>query len=198
MNSVLISDLEATRTNSRTNVCSTGSRVNNTLVGAAAVFLSGSLVFTSSYFPTSATQRPLSKSFGVGSWRVLSNPVPDAAAISLVQTRATPASTAELVSRLREDAGLTWEQLAKLFDVSRRSVHLWASGGKMNSQNQQHALKLVSLIDAIDRDSSQERRLAILTPDESGKSMFDAWKLLASAGAQEINPAAGPAAGLRV
>ena len=37
-------------------------------------------------------------------------------------------ATRKAVSELRRISGLTWEQLAWLFGVSRRSVHFWASG----------------------------------------------------------------------
>ena len=33
---------------------------------------------------------------------------------------------------LKAHSGLTWEQLGKAFGVSRRAVHLWANGGRMN------------------------------------------------------------------
>ena len=46
---------------------------------------------------------------------------------------AVPAGTA--IGELRRLSGLTWDQLARLFNVSRRSLHFWASGGEPSIKN---------------------------------------------------------------
>ncbi|MGC4154822.1 MAG: hypothetical protein QM628_17355 [Propionicimonas sp.] len=63
----------------------------------------------------------------------------------------------ELVSKAKELSGLTWEQLATAFGVSRRTVHLWAAGGKMNSR---HASLLHQLMTEIET-SGQNDPLAV-------------------------------------
>jgi DNA-binding transcriptional regulator YiaG len=47
-------------------------------------------------------------------------------------------STQQAVNELRKLSGLTWEQLATLFNVSRRSVHFWASGQSLTSANERN------------------------------------------------------------
>lgn len=55
-------------------------------------------------------------------------------------------STASSVAQLRSQAALTWEQLGRLFGVSRRAVHLWASGKRMNAHNVELLRELQRLI----------------------------------------------------
>lgn len=44
-------------------------------------------------------------------------------------------SDREEVLWVKENSGLTWDQLGKVFGVSRRAVHMWANGGRMNESN---------------------------------------------------------------
>jgi len=39
------------------------------------------------------------------------------------------------VAWVKSHSGLTWDQLGKVFGVSRRAVHMWANGGRLNEQN---------------------------------------------------------------
>src|SRR4030065_864926 len=38
------------------------------------------------------------------------------------------ALTANAIAEIRRLTGLTWGQIAEIFDVSRRTIHFWASG----------------------------------------------------------------------
>lgn len=44
-------------------------------------------------------------------------------------------TSAKRVEELHARTGLTWQQLARLFGVSRRAVHMWANGNRMSSTN---------------------------------------------------------------
>ena len=46
-----------------------------------------------------------------------------------------PPPSARFVRDLKERSGLTWDQLAAVFGVSRRAVHGWASGARLNAQH---------------------------------------------------------------
>src|SRR5690348_926812 len=46
-------------------------------------------------------------------------------------------TTREAILEIRRRAGLTWEELADLFDVSRRSVHHWANGKAVTADHEQ-------------------------------------------------------------
>jgi DNA-binding transcriptional regulator YiaG len=78
-----------------------------------------------------------------------------------------------LIKKLRSESGLTWDQLAKLFGVSRRSMHLWAGGGRMNSANVEQLSRLWGLIIALPGETPEARRAALLTPHGKSMSLFD-------------------------
>jgi transcriptional regulator with XRE-family HTH domain len=91
-------------------------------------------------------------------------------------------SLSESVILLRSLSGLTWEQLAKLFGVSRRAVHLWASGGRMNSYHAELLRSVLSRVSAIVADTPAQRRERILAPGPDGRTLYEA--LLAERGRQ--------------
>lgn len=82
-------------------------------------------------------------------------------------------STASAVRILRDISGLTWEQLAKLFSVSRRAVHLWATGKTMNAGHQELLSDLLRIVRALPGNSPAERRLALLRPGKATASIYD-------------------------
>lgn len=70
----------------------------------------------------------------------------------------------EKLSRLRRLSGLTWDQLARLFDVDRRSMHYWASGRAMGARHEEQLGKLLAVISWADRGSAEQNRSALLSP----------------------------------
>jgi hypothetical protein len=100
--------------------------------------------------------------------------VPLAAAAELV-TGGT--STAKAIRKAHEDSGLTWEQLARVFCVSRRSVHLWANGARMNATNVELLMRFVDFLDRLEAASPDERRTALLAIGRDGKSALDRFRL---------------------
>ena len=82
-------------------------------------------------------------------------------------------SLRDSVVLLREISGLTWEQLAKLFGVSRRAVHLWASGGRMNSAHVDRLNEVLSVIRSIQGDTVEQRREFLLAPRADGRSLYE-------------------------
>lgn len=85
-------------------------------------------------------------------------------------------STAESVRRLHADSGLTWEQLARLFGVSRRAVHHWASGGRMNALNEEQLSEMHDVISRLPSGNPAERRSLILATPPEGPSIFEKLK----------------------
>ena len=114
----------------------------------------------------------------------------------LTSERRGPQSQAEAVKSLRERSGLTWDELARLFGVSRRSVHNWATGGRMTSKHANRLTALTASVDKVDTGSSDATRNVLLTPDSQGRSLFDA--LLSTARARGHAEPAGPKAAVRV
>jgi DNA-binding transcriptional regulator YiaG len=85
----------------------------------------------------------------------------------------SPESTQKALSELRRLSGLTWDQLAKLFNVSRRSLHFWASGQPLSRLNEEHLHRVLGAIQYIDRGSASLNRSLLLKADSNGRPLFD-------------------------
>ena len=72
------------------------------------------------------------------------------------------------VLEIRRRSGLTWEQLASLFDVDRRSVHLWASGRPMSAPNAERLNRILAVLRQSDRGTPSATRTWLLTPTSQG------------------------------
>lgn len=83
------------------------------------------------------------------------------------------ATVASCLSELRRRSGLTWDQLARLLGVSRRSLHFWASGKPLAPSNEEHLQRVLSVIRAIDRGSSNETRANLLQATKDGALPID-------------------------
>ena len=76
--------------------------------------------------------------------------------------------TSGAIAELRRVSGLTWEQMGRLFDVSRRSVHFWASGKPMNAANEQHLLQVLDVVRQADRGDARSNRAALFEVAANG------------------------------
>ena len=76
-------------------------------------------------------------------------------------------STAAAVSELRRFSGLTWEQLAQVLGVSRRSLHFWASGQSLNASNEDHLRRTLMALTQADRGTARANR-QMLMEDHGG------------------------------
>ncbi len=80
--------------------------------------------------------------------------------------------SAAAILELRRLTGLTWDRLARLFGVARRSVHFWASGKPLNAENEEQLYRTLSVIRTIDRGSAGENR-ALLLREQGGRRPLD-------------------------
>jgi DNA-binding transcriptional regulator YiaG len=87
---------------------------------------------------------------------------------------------------LREASGLTWEQMGRLFGVSRRAVHLWANGGRMNATNAELLGRLVALVRELP-GGPDRRRAALLAPTADGTSIVDRVRARHDSDARDIS-----------
>ncbi len=85
------------------------------------------------------------------------------------------------VRALYGQSGLTWNQVARMFGVSRRSVHAWARGGRMNARNSERLATIESAVEANRRESPSATREALLNAS-NGPSVFQ--RLTSNARAQ--------------
>jgi hypothetical protein len=121
---------------------------------------------------------------------LLAGPVPDAKSLSewtrppLTQpapptrvarpVQAGPVqTTATIVRELHAKSGLTWEQLGRLLGVSRRAVHLWAAGGRINSRHIELLAQLRGIIDNLPAENASQRRMLIFQARQAEPSIFD-------------------------
>jgi DNA-binding transcriptional regulator YiaG len=93
------------------------------------------------------------------------------------------------IAELRRLSGLTWDQLARVFHVSRRALHFWASGKPMAPSNEEHLHRLVSVLRKIDRGSASANRAALLDARADGSLPFD---LLATGDYERVLALLGP------
>lgn len=78
------------------------------------------------------------------------------------------------ISELRRLSGLTWEQVAALFGVSRRAVHHWASGKPMAADHQAHLQRIVGHLRNLHVGRAQPAPSAMFSPiGPKGEAIFD-------------------------
>lgn len=102
------------------------------------------------------------------------------------------ASAGAAIGELRRRSGLTWAQLARLFKVSRRSLHFWASGKAMARENEEHLQRLLAVVRKVDRGSASENRALLLGAQQDGSLPFD---LLAEREYDRVVTLLGPGSG---
>jgi hypothetical protein len=77
------------------------------------------------------------------------------------------------IMELRRLTGLTWEQLSRLFGLTRRSLHLWAVGKPMSATNEEHLQRLLATLRSIDRGTARGNRSLLLGVMGDGTVPFD-------------------------
>lgn len=72
------------------------------------------------------------------------------------------------IGELHRLSGLTWDQLAQIFDVSRRALHFWASGKTMSASNHEQLQRVLGVVRQVDRGSAAANRALLLTVGADG------------------------------
>jgi DNA-binding XRE family transcriptional regulator len=101
---------------------------------------------------------------------------------------------AENVRWLHENSGLTWDQLGRLFGVSRRTVHLWANGARVNAHNTEGLALAVRMVKGIAAQTPEDRRAAILAQTNGQTSPFETFAASRRNGRELMNAPAFRAA----
>ena len=104
--------------------------------------------------------------------QTLANPWPPI----IVRSKAESVQHGASVAELRRLSGLTWDQLAGLMDVSRRSLHHWVSGKPASAEHQTRLQRLLGTLRRLDRGDSTQNRTLLLTPDHTGRLLLDLLK----------------------
>jgi DNA-binding transcriptional regulator YiaG len=103
---------------------------------------------------------------------------PDQAFIAQAQTNSgvpVPESQAPsaAILELRRVSGLTWDQLARLFGITRRSLHFWASGKPLTPAHEERLSRLLATVRRLDRGSAHANRTLLLGMHADGGIPFD-------------------------
>ena len=86
-------------------------------------------------------------------------------------------STAESVLEIRRRSGMTWQELAELFGVSRRSIHHWANGKPVSAGRERTIRRMLAALRHLDRGDRAGTRAMLLTIDQAtGVSTLDLLK----------------------
>jgi len=104
-------------------------------------------------------------------WEHVLVPLPQTSA-GRMQPEEEAQSTSSAIMELRRLSGLTWEQLATLFNVARRSLHFWASGKPVNAPNEERLRRVLAVVRKADRGFAAKNR-AMLLEDRDGVLPFD-------------------------
>jgi DNA-binding transcriptional regulator YiaG len=105
-----------------------------------------------------------------------------------VHVRESPAPSAALLE-LRRVSGLTWDQLARLFGITRRSLHFWASGKPLTPAHEERLHRLLATVRRLDRGSAHANRTLLLGMHADGCIPFD---LLVAGRYQRVLALLGP------
>jgi DNA-binding transcriptional regulator YiaG len=127
------------------------------------------IIFTLYYFGTASSEPvpnqysyPLEKQTAASNVSIIFSVLP-----STIET------SQETLNELKQLSGLTWEQLAKVLNVSRRSLHFWASGKPISPFNEEHLRRLLATIRYVDRGSPDVNRGALLQPQHGSTIPLD-------------------------
>lgn len=82
-------------------------------------------------------------------------------------------TAARRLSDAKRLSGLTWDELSRVMNTTRRTLHLWANGRAISSVNEGRLSRLVGVLQVISRGTGRETRQALLTPLEDGLVPFD-------------------------
>lgn len=86
-------------------------------------------------------------------------------------------SDRDTVVWIKDNSGLTWDQLGKIFGVSRRAVHMWANGGRLNESNARRLREFSAVVREIlastEATTPEDVRGRLLEVGSDGLSIID-------------------------
>jgi transcriptional regulator with XRE-family HTH domain len=92
---------------------------------------------------------------------------------TLLELPADPARDSEagaVIQLLRERSGLTWQEIADALAVSRRAVHLWATGGRVSAPHARRIEDLARLVRKYDVGWPEQTCAGLRAPGPDGRS----------------------------
>jgi transcriptional regulator with XRE-family HTH domain len=110
---------------------------------------------------TTSVSRPVS-----AEWPVLLRD-PNATGVWVGEIRST-LNAAAMLDEIKSLSGLTWEQLANIVGVSRRTIHLWLQGNSLSHANEERLHSILHIVRSLSGSSQLDVRSRML--DKSGGS----------------------------
>lgn len=98
--------------------------------------------------------------------------VPNNAVFASISHKSTP-STARSILTIRQLANLTWDETAKVFGVSRRSVHLWANGRHPSGDQERKLNRVLGILSAYQTLAPSVLREKLMASAKPGTLFFD-------------------------
>jgi DNA-binding transcriptional regulator YiaG len=81
-------------------------------------------------------------------------------------------STSETVRSVHSRSGLTWAELATIFGVSRRSLHNWASGARLNARNASRLERISRVVEALEAETPEQARQQLVAARPNALSLY--------------------------
>ena len=72
------------------------------------------------------------------------------------------------LGEMRQRSHLTWDQLASIFHVNRRSLHFWARGARPSAENAERIGKVLGILRHFDTGDPERTREELLQPRWNG------------------------------
>lgn len=92
--------------------------------------------------------------------------------ISEEEAAASLPELAKSVRSLYRRSGLSWDELAHVFGVSRRTLYNWSTGGKVSASYAQAIASVIRAVHQVDVGNPQLTRSKLLAPAEDGTTLY--------------------------
>lgn len=79
---------------------------------------------------------------------------------------------ARSVRALRQRSGLTWDELARIFGVTRRTLYNWSIGGQVSAAHAQALARVITRVHEVDAGDPKLTRSRLLAPTDSGSTLY--------------------------
>lgn len=114
---------------------------------------------------------------GTRSDRVVLEQLPDATVRTVGATpNELPELDRDLVHWVKDNSGLTWDQLSRVFGVSRRAVHMWATGSRISAAKAELLRQFAAEVQRVAGATPDETRAALLASSATHRSIVDQYR----------------------
>lgn len=79
---------------------------------------------------------------------------------------------ARSVRSMHQRSGLTWDELARIFGVTRRTLYNWSIGGQVSAANAQAIAEVIRSLHEIDSGDPKITRSRLLAPTQNGATLY--------------------------